>query len=93
MIQSNKVVKKAIGNLSGGEATRLVIAKLFSGSSNLLILDEPTNFIDVQTIEALELLMKSYKGKILFTSHGKYFVKNIVNQIWKVENKKLVHYE
>src|SRR5699024_12816842 len=66
-----EIVKKLITNLSGGEATRLVIAKLFTIPSNILILDEPTNFIDVQTIEALEVLVKSYKGTVLFTSHDK----------------------
>ena len=54
-----------------------------------MILDEPTNFIDVQTIEALENLMKSYNGTILFTSHDQYFTKNIAEQIWEINNQKL----
>lgn len=89
-----EIVKKLVTNLSGGEATRLVIAKLFSDPSNVLILDEPTNFIDVQTIEALEVLIKSYKGTVLFTSHDKYFVENVAEQIWRVEDQqlKLVEY-
>ena len=84
-----EIMKKSVCNLSGGEATRLVIAKLFTDSSNVLVLDEPTNFIDVQTIQALEDLMKSYKGTILFTSHDKYFMENLAEQIWRVEDKKL----
>ncbi|HLR88782.1 MAG TPA: ABC-F type ribosomal protection protein [Atopostipes sp.] len=84
-----EIIKKSVTDLSGGEATRLVIAKLFTVPSNVLILDEPTNFIDVQTIEALELLMKSYKGTILFTSHDKYFMENIAEQIWRVEDQQL----
>lgn len=87
--EQTEVVKKSVANLSGGEATRLVIAKLFTDPSNVLVLDEPTNFIDVQTIEAIELLMKSYKGTILFTSHDKYFMENITEQIWHVEGQKL----
>lgn len=89
-----EIVKKLVTNLSGGEATRLVIAKLFTDPSNILILDEPTNFIDVQTIEALEVLIKSYKGTVLFTSHDKYFVENVAEQIWRVEDQqlKLVEY-
>lgn len=89
-----EVLKKSVASLSGGEATRLVIAKLFTDPSNVLILDEPTNFIDVQTIEALETLMKSYKGTILFTSHDKYFMENVAEQIWRVEDQqlKLVEY-
>src|SRR5690625_209068 len=66
-----EIIKKSVTDLSGGEATRLVIAKLFTVPSNVLILDEPTNFIDVQTIEAVELLMKSCRGTILMTSHYK----------------------
>ncbi len=84
-----EVSSKAIQDLSGGEATRLVIAKLFTDPSNVLILDEPTNFIDVETIEALENLMKSYNGTILFTSHDQYFMKNIAEQIWTIEDKQL----
>ena len=76
-------------DLSGGEVTRLVIAKLFTDPSNVLILDEPTNFIDVQTIEALELLMKSYKGTILFTSHDKYFMERVAEQIWEIRDQRL----
>lgn len=87
--EQKEIVKKSVKDLSGGEATRLVIAKLFSDPSNVLVLDEPTNFIDVQTIEALELLMKSYKGTILFTSHDKYFMENVADQIWRVEDRRI----
>lgn len=83
----HEVSRKAIKDLSGGEATRLVIAKLFTDPSNVLILDEPTNFIDVQTIEALESLMQGYNGTILFTSHDQYFMKNVADQIWAIEDK------
>lgn len=82
-------VRKPLVNLSGGEATRLVIAKLFTDPSNVLILDEPTNFIDVHTIEALERLMKSYNGTILFTSHDSYFMESMAEQVWEIKDKKL----
>src|SRR5699024_6163165 len=72
-----EIIKKTVNNLSGGETTRLIFAKLFTVPSNVLVLDEPTNFIDIQTIEALEFLMKNYKGTILFTSHDQYFMENI----------------
>lgn len=83
-------ILKSVLNLSGGEATRLAIAKIFTDPSNILVLDEPTNFIDVQTIVALESLMKSYQGTILFTSHDEYFMNNISEQIWEIKNRKLV---
>lgn len=82
-------VTKSLKDLSGGEATRLVIAKLFTDPSNVLNLDEPTNFIDIQTIEALESLMRSYKGTILFTSHDQYFMENMAEEIWEIKDKKL----
>ena len=86
----NDGTRKKINELSGGEATRLVIAKLFTDPSNILILDEPTNFIDIQTIQALERLLKSYNGTVLFTSHDNYFMENVADQIWAVEDKKLL---
>lgn len=87
--EQEEVSKKTVENLSGGEATRLVIAKLFTDPSNVLVLDEPTNFIDIDTIQALESLMKSYEGTILFTSHDRYFLENTAQQIWRIEDKKL----
>ncbi len=83
-------IRKSITNLSGGEATRLAVAKLFAQPSNVLVLDEPTNFIDIQTIEALEVLMKSYPGTILFTSHDEYFVNHVAEQVWEISNKKMM---
>ncbi|WP_277631248.1 ribosomal protection-like ABC-F family protein [Atopococcus tabaci] len=87
---SQTEVRKPLSDLSGGESTRLAVAKLFTVPSNVLILDEPTNFIDVQTIEALEELMRSYPGMILFTSHDRYFMRNVAKQIWEIRDKKLV---
>lgn len=87
---SQTEVRKPLSELSGGESTRLAVAKLFTVPSNVLILDEPTNFIDVQTIEALEELMRSYPGTILFTSHDRYFMRNVAEQIWEIRDKKLV---
>ena len=83
-------IMKPLDNISGGEATRLAIAKLFTRPSNVLVLDEPTNFIDLQTIEALENLMRSYKGTILFTSHDEYFMKNMAEQVWEIKDEKLL---
>ncbi|NRG46970.1 ABC-F family ATP-binding cassette domain-containing protein [Bacillus sp. CRN 9] len=81
---------KIVNDLSGGEATRLVLARLFLQPSNVLILDEPTNFIDVLTIEALEEFIKKYEGTVIFTSHDRYFTEKIADQVWKIDNEKLV---
>ncbi len=79
-----------MNDLSGGEATRPVLARLFLQPSNVLILDEPTNFIDVLTIEALEEFIKKYEGTVIFTSHDRYFTEKIADQVWKIDNEKLV---
>ncbi|MET1946338.1 ATP-binding cassette domain-containing protein, partial [Enterococcus faecium] len=82
-------ILKPVNTLSGGEAIRISMASLFVRPSNVLILDEPTNFIDIQTIEALEGFIKQYPGTIIFTSHDNYFVEKIADQIWKITDKKL----
>lgn len=83
-------VMKSTGNLSGGEATRLVIAKLFTDPSNVLVLDEPTNFIDIRTIEALEKLIKAYKGTVIFTSHDHYFMRKVADEVWEIKDRQLM---
>lgn len=68
--------------LSGGERNRLLLAKLFLKPSNLLILDEPTNDLDVETLELLEELIDSYQGTVLLVSHDRQFVDNTVTECW-----------
>lgn len=80
---------KPIKDLSGGEATRLQIALLFVKPSNVLILDEPTNFIDLTTVEALERLLLSYQGTVIVTSHDPYFVEKIADEIFEISDFKL----
>ncbi|CAD2079819.1 ribosomal protection-like ABC-F family protein [Phocicoccus pinnipedialis] len=82
--------RKKISDLSGGESTRLKIAFTFLKTSNTIILDEPTNFLDLSVIKSLEELMKSYKGMIIYTSHDESFIKNTANLVFKIEDKKLV---
>lgn len=80
--------------LSGGEATRVAMAEMFIKPTNVLVLDEPTNFIDVFTIEALEALevfLKNYPGTVIFTSHDDKFVNRVAQQIYKIDNQTLHH--
>ena len=85
-------VFKKLKSLSGGEKVRLMLVKLMQKDINFLILDEPTNHIDISTREVLEEIIKDYKGTVLFVSHDRYFIKNIANRIIKIEDKQLKSY-
>ncbi|MCQ8227230.1 MULTISPECIES: ABC transporter ATP-binding protein [Pantoea] len=71
--------------LSGGERNRLLLARLFLKPSNLLILDEPTNDLDVETLELLEELVDGYQGTVMLVSHDRQFVDNTVTECWIFE--------
>ena len=86
-------VYKEIKVLSGGERVKVAFAKLFVSDCNMLILDEPTNFLDIDAVEALEQLLIDYEGTVLFVSHDRLFIKNIANRILAIENGKLISFE
>ncbi|GGH82728.1 macrolide transport system ATP-binding/permease protein [Pullulanibacillus pueri] len=83
-------LKKNVCNLSGGEAIRIVLCQLFLGRYNILVLDEPTNFLDVFCIEALERFLKGYEGTVLFVSHDQTFVERVADCVYVIEEQKLV---
>ena len=70
--------RSPVSMLSGGERNRLLLARLFSKASNILVLDEPTNDLDIETLELLEELVMEYKGTVLVVSHDREFVNNVV---------------
>ncbi len=76
-----------ITRLSGGERNRLLLAKLFSQPSNLLVMDEPTNDLDVETLELLEELLGGYKGTLLLVSHDRAFLDNVVSSTLVLEGE------
>lgn len=69
-----------VSSLSGGERARLVLARLFARPTNVLILDEPTNDLDIETLELLEELLQDYQGTVLLVSHDRAFLNNVVTQ-------------
>lgn len=81
---------KSIAVLSGGESTRIAIALALLRPANVLIMDEPTNFIDLATLEALEYLITAYEGMVIFTSHDHYFVKTVAEEIYRITDKQLI---
>ena len=80
---------KRIGKLSGGEKVRIILMKLIQKDINFLILDEPTNHIDIDTREILEEALKEYKGTALFVSHDRFFINAIANRVLNIENYKI----
>ncbi|WP_268912805.1 ribosomal protection-like ABC-F family protein [Lentilactobacillus sp. SPB1-3] len=82
-----------INELSGGQKTQLALAKLLLEKPDLLILDEPTNHLDVETITWLEGYIKNYAGSLLIISHDRYFLDQIVNEVYEMAHKTLTHYQ
>jgi ATP-binding cassette subfamily F protein uup len=70
-----------VSTLSGGERNRLLLARLFARPANVLVLDEPTNDLDIDTLDLLEQLLQDYKGTVFLVSHDRYFLDNVVTSI------------
>lgn len=72
--------KSPVSSLSGGERARLLLARLFARPANVLVMDEPTNDLDIETLELLESLLQDYEGTVLIVSHDRAFLENVVTQ-------------
>ena len=83
---------KSVNNLSGGQKSRLHLAKILLEPSNLILLDEPTNHLDIDSIQFLEAFLRDYKGSCIIISHDRYFLNSVCNRIFSIENKKLKTY-
>ena len=83
MFRGNDVFNK-VSSLSGGEKVRLILAKLLKQNINFLILDEPTNHIDIETRELLEEAIKEYSGTVLFVSHDRYFINKLSTRVLSI---------
>lgn len=81
-----------VDNLSGGEKTKLSMAKLLLENPGILLLDEPTNHLDFKTMQWLEGYLKSYKGCIITVSHDRYFLDSLVDSIYEIERNKCTKY-
>ncbi|EFM74891.1 ABC transporter, ATP-binding protein [Enterococcus faecalis TX2134] len=79
-----------ISSLSGGEAIKITLAQLFIEPNNIILLDEPTNFLDLETIQALEEFISAYQGTVIFTSHDETFVEKVATRTIYLENGKII---
>ena len=79
---------KAISSLSGGQKTRVALAKLLLSQPDIILLDEPTNHLDIKSITWLEGFLSNYKGAVLIVSHDRYFLNKIVSKVVEIENTK-----
>jgi ATP-binding cassette subfamily F protein 3 len=92
MLFRGAAIKKKISVLSGGERARLCMAGLLLGEHNILILDEPGNHLDVDTIEALATALLDYKGTVVFTSHDRHFMSRIATSVIEVRDGHVTNY-
>lgn len=89
---TGKLAQRRVSDLSGGEKARLVLAELLQSRPNFLILDEPTNHMDVQAKETLESAFQAYKGTILFVSHDRYFIRQVAESVLIFEGESPMYY-
>ncbi|TLV00940.1 ABC-F family ATP-binding cassette domain-containing protein [Dyadobacter luticola] len=85
-------VFKKIKVLSGGEKSRVALAKVLLSQANFLLLDEPTNHLDMQSVNILIQALQQYEGSYIVVSHDRYFVENIANKIWYIEDHEIKEY-
>lgn len=89
---SDSEFNKSINTLSGGQKSRVMLAKLLLEKADILLLDEPTNHLDIEAISWLEKYIKDFKGEVILISHDRYFLDNTVSRIFLMENKSLKAY-
>ncbi len=89
---TNEDVFKKIKVLSGGEKSRVALAKTMISEANFLLLDEPTNHLDIQSVNILIQAMEQYEGTFITVSHDRHFIRGVANKIWYIEENKIKEY-
>ncbi|MFA0438867.1 ABC-F family ATPase [Vibrio sp. 10N.286.49.C2] len=93
MLFSQDDIKKSVKVLSGGEQGRMLLGKLMMHKPNMLLMDEPTNHMDMESIESLNLALENYKGTLLFVSHDRQFVSSLATRIIEIKDNKIIDFK
>jgi ATPase subunit of ABC transporter with duplicated ATPase domains len=93
MLFSQDDIKKSVTKLSGGEKGRMMFGKLIMHKPNVLVMDEPTNHMDMESIESLNLALENYEGTLIFVSHDREFVSSLATKILEMTPEKIVKFE
>jgi ATPase subunit of ABC transporter with duplicated ATPase domains len=92
MLFSQNDIKKSVKVLSGGEQGRMLFGKLMMFKHNMLLMDEPTNHMDMESIEALNLALEQYEGTLFFVSHDRQFVSSLATRVWEIKDGKVIDF-
>ena len=82
-------IKKSLFQLSGGELTKLMLLKILSGEYNIIVMDEPSTFLGTYAVDALGIMMKDYKGTIIFVTHDITLINNVADIIYEIKDRKI----
>ncbi len=92
MLFSQNDIKKSVKVISGGEQGRMLFGKIMMHKPNILLMDEPTNHMDMESIEALNLALEAYEGTLMFVSHDRQFVSSVATRIWEIKDGKVIDF-
>ena len=93
LLFSGDEVRKPVEVLSGGEKGRMVYGKLMLGRHNVMLLDEPTNHMDMESIESLNIALEKYTGTLIFVSHDREFVSSLATRILEVKDGGIIDFQ
>lgn len=93
LLFSQNEIKKSVKVISGGEQGRMLFGKLMMHKPNILLMDEPTNHMDMESIESLNLALEQYAGTLFFVSHDRQFVSSLATRIWEIKDGKIIDFQ
>ncbi|AZZ99243.1 MULTISPECIES: ABC-F family ATPase [Pseudoalteromonas] len=93
MLFSQNDIKKSVKVISGGEQGRMLFGKLMMHKPNILLMDEPTNHMDMESIESLNMALEQYEGTLFFVSHDRQFVSSLATRIWEIKDGQIIDFQ